>query len=485
MTGTTASAGQPAGTVPSASAGQPAGTAPPAAEGLTHRLVSWAAGLRYDDIPVHARDRAKDLLIDAVACALAADDAEEMAQIAALAGHLGSAGTSTVIGGRGGRPAAVATLLNGYRITALTSCDVYAPARFHVTPEVVPPALAVAERDHGSGRDLLVALVAGFELATRIAAAMDYASLRPRGWHTPGVVGPLGGAAAAGLLLGLDERGLRHALGIAASQSSGTWASWGTPTVKFHQARAALAALMAATLASTGFAASDTVLEHPDGGLLTTYAGGGRPERATDGLGDAWELEQISLRPWPGATPVQPVITGLFTLLRQGSLPTTSPGAIRISVNPVVHEQHARFVHPQGTFEAMLSIHYAAAAIALWGRLGFAEFQPRAYADERLATVIDRVIEVTPDPKLGPLQCRVVVETADGTRVQDVAAPLGNPDNPAPRAVLAAKFTACATGSLGDRTAQVLDMLGTLEAVPDVAVLCELLRPGGAVGQGR
>jgi 2-methylcitrate dehydratase PrpD len=142
-------------------------------------------------------------------------------------------------------------------------------------------------------------------------------------------------------------------------------------------------------------------------------------------------------------------------------------------------------VHPQGTFEAMLSIHYAAAAIALWGRLGFAEFQPRAYGDERLAAVIDRVIEVNPDSKLGPLQCRIVVETTDGTRVQDVAAPVGNPDNPAPRAVLAAKFTACATGTLGARTPQVLDMPGTLEDVPDVAALCDLLRPLEADGKGQ
>jgi 2-methylcitrate dehydratase PrpD len=107
----------------------------------------------------------------------------------ALAEALAQSKESSVIAG-GQLSLAGATLLNGYLITAVTMCDAHRPTMAHVTPEVVPPALAIAERDNLSGCDLLVALAAGCEVLTRIGIALDYAAFRPRGWHAPGVLGP-------------------------------------------------------------------------------------------------------------------------------------------------------------------------------------------------------------------------------------------------------------------------------------------------------
>ncbi|HEV7604866.1 MAG TPA: MmgE/PrpD family protein, partial [Candidatus Limnocylindrales bacterium] len=296
-------------------------------ETATGRLAGWASDVRVDDIPERVRARVVDLVIDAVACALAAGQAEEMALVESFAVVLGE-GTTTVIGDAKRRSPSAAALLNAYRITALTACDVYTPAHFHVTPEVVPPAFAVAEGSSATGSDLLVALTAGFEVATRVAAGLHYAAFRARGWHAPGVVGPFGGAAAVGSLLGLSPGAMRNALGLAGSQSAGTWAAWGTPTVKFHQARAAISGLLAGTLAESGFAAADDILGNPDGGILHAYSDGGEPERITAELGARWELERISLRPWPGATPVQPVISALMRLIEAGRLRPPSSGPV-------------------------------------------------------------------------------------------------------------------------------------------------------------
>ena len=162
--------------------------------------------------------------------------------MAALASALAQGNESSVIGG-GHLSLAGATLLNGYLITATTMCDVHRPIMTHITPEIVPPALAIAERDGLSGRDLLVAVAAGCEVTTRIGIGLDYPVFRARGWHGPGILGPFGAAAAVGSLIGFDAETMARAFGLAGSQAGGTFAAWGTPTVKFHQCRGALSGL--------------------------------------------------------------------------------------------------------------------------------------------------------------------------------------------------------------------------------------------------
>ena len=142
----------------------------------------------------------------------------------------------------------------------------------------MPPALAIAERDGSSGRDLLAAIAIGCEVTTRVGIGLDYPEFRRRGWHGPGVIGPFGAAAAAGRLIGLSSETMAKAFGLAGSQSAGTFAAWGTPTVKFHQCRGALSGLMAAILAQREFLATREFLTAEDGGLYTTYTNGGKPE---------------------------------------------------------------------------------------------------------------------------------------------------------------------------------------------------------------
>src|SRR5712675_1284502 len=129
----------------------------------TQVLAEFAASLQYENLPVHVRESCKNLLLDALACAVAGGHGDETEQVAALAGALAQSHESSVIGGDR-LSLAGATMLNGYLITAVTMCDAHRSTMTHITPEVVPPALAIAERDALSGRDLLVALAAGFEV---------------------------------------------------------------------------------------------------------------------------------------------------------------------------------------------------------------------------------------------------------------------------------------------------------------------------------
>src|ERR1700687_1627449 len=192
----------------------------------TEVLAGFAATLSYDDLPEKVREHCKNLLLDALACAVAGHRGEETHQLPSLASALAQSDESSVSGGDH-LSLAGATLLNGYLITAVTMCDVHRSTMTHITPEVVPPALGVAERDKRPGRALLVALAAGCEVTTRIGIGLDYPAFRGRGFHGPGVIGPFGAAAAVGSLLKFDADAMARAFGLGGSQAAGTYARYG------------------------------------------------------------------------------------------------------------------------------------------------------------------------------------------------------------------------------------------------------------------
>src|SRR5712672_549675 len=338
-------------------------------------LAEFAAALTYDAIPVGVRDYCKDLLLDALACAVAGHAGEETHQLAAMSSALAQSRESSVIGGDR-LSLAGATLLNGYLITAVTMCDAHRSTMTHITPEVVPPALAIAERDALSGRDLLVALAAGFEVTTRIGVGVDFSAFRARGWHGPGIFGPFGAAAAVGRLLRFDADAMARAFGLAGSQAAGTFAAWGTPTVKFHQCRGALSGLMAALLAQQNFLATREFLTAKDGGLYNTYSDGGKPEIAIAGLGERWELEQIALRLWPSASTIQGMITAMFDLVEKHKVGPARVKKLKITLSQPAFELHGGFDTYKAKFDALLSTHYCAAVILHDQALTLAQFEP-------------------------------------------------------------------------------------------------------------
>jgi 2-methylcitrate dehydratase PrpD len=446
---------------------------------VTQELARFAAQLDYDRIPDSAREHCKNLLLDAVACALAGDRGEETHQVAAFAAALAESKESSIIGGDR-RSLAGATMLNGYLITAVTMCDVHRPTLTHITPEVVPAALAIAERDGSSGRDLLVALAAGCEVSTRIGLGWDFPEARKRGWHGPGILGPFGAAAAVGRLLGFDEETMARAYGLAGSQAAGTFAAWGTPTVKFHQIRGALSGVMAALLAQQKFVATREFLTAKDGGLYNTYSNGGKPEAAVAGLGKHWELEQIALRLWPSASTIQGFVTAMFELMEKHRPEFDQVKKLRVYTNKTGVDMHGMFPHYKGKFEALLSTHYCAAAILHDKTLSLAQFEPARYNDPKLARFAADRVETIVDASLTGVQSVVEAELTDGRKVSARCEHTkGSPENPLSRAEIEEKFRHYGKGVLpAARIEEAINAITKLESLKSTRSLMDLLRTG-------
>jgi 2-methylcitrate dehydratase PrpD len=447
------------------------------AKEATHVLAEFAATLGYDDIPERARAHCKNLILDALACAVAGHRGEETAQLAALASSLAQSSEASVIGGEA-LSLAGATLLNGYLVTAVTMCDVHRATMTHVTPEIVPPALAIGEREDSSGRDLLVAIAAGCEVTTRIGIGLDYPAFRARGWHGPGIIGPFGAAAAAGSLLDFDADTMARGFGLAGSQAAGTFAAWGTPTVKFHQCRGALSGLMAALLAQQNFVATREFLTAKDGGLYNAYADGGKPDLATADLGKRWELEQIALRLWPSATLIQGMNTALFDLLQKHQFDAARVRKVAIALSDSAFKMHGGFAAYKAKFEALLSAHYTAAVILHDRALTLAQFEPKRYDDPRLRVFAAEKVEVRPDAAVTGSQATVDITLTDGaTFSARCEHPLGAFENPLSRAQVEQKFRTYAAGVLPDaHVADVIKAVNRLEDFGSVRRLMDLLR---------
>ncbi len=448
-----------------------------ATQEATQRLAKFAATLRYGDLPERVREHCKTLFLDALACAVAGRQGEETGQMAALAAALAQGRESSVIGG-GHLSLAGATLLNGYLVTAVTMCDVHRATMTHITPEIVPPALAIAERDGLSGRDLLVAIAAGCEVTTRIGIGLDYPAFRARGWHGPGILGPFGAAAAVGSLLKFDADTMARAFGLAGSQAAGTYAAWGTPTVKFHQCRGALSGLMAALLAQQDFVATREFLTAKDGGLYNAYVDGGKPDAAIADLGARFELEQIAMRLWPSASLIQGLNTALFDIVDKHAIDAARVRQVDIALSPATFGFHGGFDRYKAKFEALLSAHYTAAVILHDRALTLAQFEPDRYDDPKLRRFAAEKVHVRADASVAGSQAKVDIAMDDGaTFSARCEHPLGSAENPLSRAQIEQKFRNYATGVIADaHIADVIAAVDRLEEFGSVRKLMDLLR---------
>lgn len=439
-----------------------------------HLLAEWSADLAYDDLPLRVQARTTEILVDSIASAMAGRSAGEAAMIESISRTLGD-GSTTVIGGQS-MGAGGAVLLNGYQITASTVCDVYRPSSCHITPEVLPPALAVAEAFHVDGSTFLTAFAIGLEVTTRVGVGLGFPAFRARGWHSPGVIGPFGGAAAVARILNLDKDRTRAALGLAGSQSAGTQAQYGTPTIKFHQSRGALSGYLAGMLAAQGFTSSDEIFTHPDGGLLNTYSDGGDPAALVRGLGSAWELEVISLRPWPAASAIQSVVGATVDLIRDyGPLPEDIH-SLHIGLAETPYTRHGEMPW-NDRFQALLSARYCSAVTLFDRRCWLDQFETDRLRDPELDRFARETIQVGISDEVSENGAQLDVTLKNGSTIKvyrDV--PKGDPEDPLSREELVEKFSnASKTVIAASDSENVLDMLFNIEQLDDVSRLCSLL----------
>ncbi|MBI4083504.1 MAG: MmgE/PrpD family protein [Candidatus Lambdaproteobacteria bacterium] len=454
---------------------------------LARRIV----GLRYEQIPAQAIQRAKIALLDTLGVALAGSREPCVASAERALGRGGASGpgpgaatgptggASTVLG-RGWRaPPLEAAFVNGIAAHALDFDDVNESLLGHPSAPPLAALFAVGEQAGSSGRDLLAAYVVGFETGAKIGRAVNVEHY-VKGWHPTSTLGVFGVAAACAKLLGLAEAETATALAIAASSASGIKANFGTMTKPLHVGLCARGGLLAALLAREGFTANPAAFEQEQGFFNVyngkgTYAEGRIFERWANPL-DLLEPGVAQKRhPCCGST--HSSVDAVLQLREQQGLRPEQVGRLEalISDKRILHVNRP---DPKGGLDAKFSIQYCLARALLRGEIVLEDFEGEGYRDPETRRLMER-IQVLPDPRFlgtaeNPHSAVVSVTTGDGQvhRLQLDHAHGYDGQHPLPDAAVHAKFRDCAGRALPPGAVErLLDGMSDLERVADVRPL--------------
>jgi 2-methylcitrate dehydratase PrpD len=231
---------------------------------VTAEIARRAATLAWQDLPEDLVERTKQCLLDWFAVTVAGAQEELTGILVSEALEDGARGPATLVGRSETVLPSAAALINGAASHALDYDDVNFAMGGHPTVTVVPALLALGEQTRASGRLFIESFVAGYETSGRVGRLVAPSHYQ-KGFHVTGTVGSFSATAAAGRMLGLDDRQLAVAFGIAATQAAGLKSNFGTMCKPLHAGTASEHGLRAARLAAKGFTARGDSLECDQG----------------------------------------------------------------------------------------------------------------------------------------------------------------------------------------------------------------------------
>ncbi|MGC2776532.1 MAG: MmgE/PrpD family protein [Bradyrhizobium sp.] len=444
----------------------------------TATLAGYVAELKYDDIPPEVLDRAKVLTLDFLGSAIRARREAEstpsvVKMLAAL--KLDSAGETTVFGDNRTWTPAVAALLNGTMGHSLDFDDTHADSSLHPSAPVVPAAFAVGEMVGASGREVLTAIVAGYEVCCRLGNALDPTSHYARGFHPTATAGTYGAAAAAAKLFGLSEQQIIYAFGVSGSQAAGSlqFLVNGAWNKRYQVGASAMNGVIAATLARNDFIGAVESVEGKHG-LLVGYTDTPHREKAVAGLGTTYETMKIGVKPYPSCRYTHAAIDAIIALRREHNLMPDQVKRVEIGLHRngiTLTGDAATKRHPTSTVGGQFSMFFTGALALDQGRFGWDDYT--RLGDAAINVLADK-FDVVQDDKLEigrshPFGARVTITTEDGVYERLHDDPSGEPASFPSAQAMSDKFITLARPVLSSRAQSFADAILSLERFDHVA----------------
>ena len=450
-------------------------------ETMSDKLANFAAKLSYEDIPRQVIEKAKRHLLDALGIGLAATREPYADAVTKTARDWGGRPQATVWLHGDRLPAAHAAMVNASYVHGLDFDDTHTDSITHMSACVVPTALAAGEAAGASGRDILTAMVAGYEIIARIGGAVPGA-FHAEGYHATPICGAFGAAAVMGRLMRQDPAVIAHAFGVCGSQAAGIqeFLDDGSWVKRFHPGWASHAGVTAAQMAGHGFIGPRKVLEGRFG-LYATHLSDPAydPEILSGGLGECWETLRISFKPYPCCHFNHAAMDAAKNLAREEGISSHEIEEIEtITPEPILHivcEPIERKRRPNTPYAALFSLPFCLAVNVVKGRAALEDFEEERLNDPRVLELAGKVrcsgVDSARFPKYLPGGVRMTLR--DG-RVLAREEPVnwGNPENPMTWDDVEAKFRGNARRVLSEIgvNAAVKTVL-EFEAAPDASAL--------------
>src|SRR5882724_8955343 len=430
----------------------------PRVQKLTAHVAEFVVNLKFADIPAEPLELGKKSILDGLGLALSGSKAATWGLIREYLKPFGFAPRSgaAVLGSEVQLPARFAAFANGVAIHVDDFDDTQLAAAkdrvygllVHPSVCVFPAALATAEVESRSGKDLLVAYHSGVEVECKIAEAIS-----PRhyedGFHSTGTCGVFGGTVACAKLKGLDVVRTSRAFGVAASHSAGLRENFGTMMKPFQAGHATESGVVAADFAAIGWTAAEQILE-AERGFFHAYGGTYDPSAIVDRLGKPWTFQNpgVSIKPFPSGSLTHPGMTELLRLVHANSIRATDVerlevGTSRNMPNTLIHHR------PINGLQAKFSMEFCMAIILVDGQADLTKFTDAVVKRPDVQEMVGRV-RFYADPEAekegyDKMTTIIKINTKDGRTITGRADfGKGSPTNPMSYDEVAEKFQACA-----------------------------------------
>ena len=458
---------------------------------VTPRLASFAANLSYEALPPDVVERGRMFLLDGAAVMVAAAGYARENDDRMLVRYLEAAapadGPSTVVGHGIRTSPMMAAFANGCMMEVLDYSDSNLGNLTHNGTPVLPAALAVAEHVSAPWGDLCAAIVAGYEVHTRLLTTVQPGHWY-RGFQSAGTFGTSGAAVAAGRLLGLDAGGMAAALGVSGfimPVSNGDNEFRGHSAKPVHGGQGATCGVSSALLARSGYRAGPLEGEPPRyHAALHILSDGPDLERAIEGFGEKWHSRDVAFKPYPLGHLIVGPVEAVLDLLAEAPIDANEVDSVDIATyQAAVHGCGKKYSTPESNYvDCHFSMPFCVAATLIEKEMTPRQLRNDFIANPPVHELASRVV-VTEDPEMSarfpaewPLE--LVVRMSDGTtRSRRIDKVKWSDSRPPAWEELEEKFLMVVGPVLGEAKARsAADLIANLEGDESIAPLMDLLR---------
>lgn len=447
--------------------------------GETRELVSYLHNIKYSELDAATIDMAKKCIEDFIGVAIrGSSKPEALIWKEYYKNKKAEHEASTFQPGFERFSVEQAAALNAVYGHVMDMDDVHNASIVHLAVVTVPVAVALAQRLHKSGRDVIEAIAAGYEMGARVGEAINPSSYKY--WHTTGVVGALSSGITAAKLLTLSEEETINCVGSSGTQAAGLWEflDSGAMSKVLHTANANLCGLRAAELAKLGFTGSPTILEG-ERGLIRALAPQFDLSCLTDGYGEELCICRNSFKPYACCRHTHSANYCIEKIMSERSF---LPADI-VSIVDETYSTAAQITddpHPKNAYRAKFSLQFCIAAMLIFKELGDGIFTSANLTNPSVLDLMGKIV-VRVDPQLdeefrkntAQWPHRIILVLKDGRVISErVDFPLGDPQNPFSWEIADRKFRQLTADLLNSRTLEtLLNRFHDFEQIEDVNTL--------------
>ena len=420
---------------------------------VTLTMAEWAASTTYEDLPAEVVTEVKRYLMDSVGCALGGAQQHDVHIARKVLTEVAGSGDATVLVTGEKMDPVSASLLNSLMIRVMDYNDIYWKQDPSHPSDIIPAAMAAAERAGGSARDLILGIALAYEFEQRMCEA-SFPGVREIGWHhatLTAAVSPI----VAGRMLGLNAEQIQHAIGISASRHCSTGSVTAGKLTMMKNTVDPLATqsgVLAALLAEQGYTGPEHVLDGKEG-FSHVFDTEWKFNILTDGLGDSWRIMQCGMKFFPTEALTHAPISATLDLVIDNDLAPDQVETVTIyslARAADILADTSKY-DPRNKETADHSLPYVIAAAVADRQVTPLQFTDAKIMDSKIRAQLNKV-KVIADPEIEAVfpelqRVRVVIKTTDGREFEKkLDYPKGDPRNPLTDAEIAGKFAALSEG---------------------------------------